>query len=119
MGGKVIELYVGRERRMYKAQLELATGHPKSPESIIRGLCKLIQELPSDARRLWDAAKSREFDIGIEAPELIGYYWCSLGPTVIKASSDIKAFVTITIYGPMKTVGKPGKSASSVEKTPA
>ena len=112
MGENIVVLYVGRERRMFKAQLELAIGHPKSPESAIRRYCELIRELPAEARELWDAAKSREFDVGIEAPGPMQYYWFSVAPTVIKAASEINAFITVTIYGPMKTARKPRKALS-------
>lgn len=102
MGEKFHLLYVGRERRMYKAQLELGSGNPKSPEAAIRKYCELIRELPAQARELWDTARSREFDVGIEAPGTMRYYWFSVAPTVIKAASEINAFITVTIYGPMK-----------------
>jgi hypothetical protein len=87
---------------MYKAQLELATGNPKSPEAAIRRYCALIRELPPETRKLWDSAKSREFDVGIEAPGPMQYYWFSVAPKVIKAASEINAIITVTIYGPMK-----------------
>jgi hypothetical protein len=101
---------------MYKAQLELAVGHPKSPESAIRRFCELIRELPTEARELWDSARSREFDVGIEAPGTMQYYWFSVAPTVIKAASEINAFVTVTIYGPMKRAKVPSKSRKVTSK---
>ncbi|MGA2351281.1 MAG: hypothetical protein ABSF70_12675 [Terracidiphilus sp.] len=112
MGDKIIELYVGREGRMFKAQLELASRHPKSPESAIREYCKLIQELPQAARELWDSARVREFDIGIEAPKATKFYWFSIAPTVIKAASEINAYIVVTIYGLMKKARKPRKAVS-------
>lgn len=115
MGDKIRKLYVGRERRMFKAQLELAA-QPKSPESAVRGYCKLIQQLPQAARELWDAARTREFDIGIEAPAATKFYWFSIAPTVIKASSEVNAFIVVTIYGPAKLVRKSRKVASSLER---
>ena len=118
MGDKIKRLYVGRERRMFKAQLELAA-QPKSPESAVRGYCKLIQELPPAARKLWDTARTREFDIGIEAPAATKFYWFSIAPTVIKASSEINAFIVVTIYGPAKLVRKSRNCASSLEKSSA
>jgi hypothetical protein len=111
MGDKIKRLYVGREWRMFKAQLELAV-QPKSPESAVREYCKLIQELPQEARKLWDAARTREFDIGIEGPRTTKFYWFSIAPTVIKASSEINAFIVVTIYGPAKLVRRPRKTAS-------
>jgi len=118
MGDKIKRLYVGRERRMFKAQLELAA-QPKSPESAIRGYCKLIQELPKVARELWDAARTREFDIGVEAPVATKFYWFSIAPTVIKASSEINAFIVVTIYGPAKLARKSRKAAPSLERRSA
>ncbi len=112
MGNKITKLYVGREKRMFTAQLELAI-QPKSPESAIRIFCKLIQGLPHEARILWDASRVREFDIGIEAPRNAKFYWFSIAPKVIKASSEINTFIVVTIYGPMKTVRKPRKIASA------
>lgn len=114
MGKKIVVLYVGRERRMHKAQLELAIGHPKSPESAIRKYCELIRQLPVDARELWDTAKSRELDIGIEAPGSMRYYWFSVAPMVTKAASEIGAVITVTVYGPMKKAKIPGKSRKPV-----
>jgi hypothetical protein len=114
MGKKIIALYVGRERRMYKAQLELAVGNPKSPESAIRGYCKLIQELPAEVRKLWNTARSREFDVGIGAPERMQYYWFSIAPTVIKAASEIDAYISVTVYGPMKRASKLRKVAPPI-----
>jgi len=113
LGDKVIDLYVGRERRMYKAQLELMQQRHKSPESTIRRFCDLIRELPAEARELWDNARSREFDVGIEAPGPLHYYWFSLAPTVIEAAAEIDAYVTVTIYGPMKNARKTIKASSS------
>ncbi len=109
MGEKVIALYQGRERKMYKAQLELGGRNPRSPDAAIRGYCDLIRELPAEARELWDTAKSREFDVGIEAPGPMQYYWFSIAPTVTKAASEFDAFITVTIYGPMKRAKAPGK----------
>jgi hypothetical protein len=112
LGDKVIDLYVGRERRMYKAQLELMQQRHKSPESAIRRFCELIRELPAEARELWDTARSREFDVGIEAPGQLHYYWFSLAPTVIKTASEIDAYITVTVYGPMENARAPIKAPS-------
>jgi hypothetical protein len=109
MGEKFQLLFAGRERRMYKAQLELEGANPKSPEAAIRRYCELIRQLPAQARELWDTARSREFDVGIEAPGPTHYYWFSVAPSVIKAAAEINAFITVTIYGPMKGAKAPGK----------
>jgi hypothetical protein len=74
MGQKVSLSYVGLESRTYRAHMDLAIGNPKSPESAILQYCKVVQELPPEARDLWNTAKTRTFDIGIEAPKRDSYY---------------------------------------------
>ncbi len=116
MGDKTIVLYVGRVKRHHEAHLELvgsplpADRHPKSPGMLILRFCRLIQELPPQARRLWDAAKTRTLDIGIEAPGPKAYYWSSISSKTLKAASEINAQIAVTAYGPMKRAKVPAKS---------
>ncbi|MGA3372721.1 MAG: hypothetical protein ABSC48_13275 [Terracidiphilus sp.] len=116
MGKKVIVLHVGRFKRTYEAHLELSGSplpqvrHPKSPEMLILGFCRLVQELPPGARELWDSAKTRTFDIGIEAPGPSNCYWSAISPKALRAASEINAHIAVTVYGPMKRAKVPGKS---------
>lgn len=66
-GKKVIDLYVGRERRGYSTHLELAGLQKPSADSAILAFCTLIRGLPKKERELWNGAKSREFSVGVEA----------------------------------------------------
>src|ERR1700740_1107749 len=66
-GKKVIDLYVGRERKGYSTHLELAGLRKPSADSTIRAFCALIRALPKKERELWNGAKSREFSVGVEA----------------------------------------------------
>jgi hypothetical protein len=65
-GRRVCVLYTGKQRRTYEAHLELA-GQPKSADAGIRGLAALIGALPEAERKLWDTARTRDFNIGVEA----------------------------------------------------
>src|SRR5271157_2199944 len=60
-------LYVGRLQRTYEAHIELAGGNPKSANAAIRAFATLISALPRAQRALWDTAKTREFNIGVQA----------------------------------------------------
>src|SRR5437868_4051787 len=66
-GKKVIALYVGHERRMYSAHLELAAVQKPSADSTIRAFCTLVRALRKTERELWNGAKTREFSIGVQA----------------------------------------------------
>jgi hypothetical protein len=120
MGKKVIVLHVGRFKRTYEAHLELSGSplpqvrHPKSPEALIIEFCRLIEELPPAARKMWEAAKTRTFDIGIKAPGPSSCYWSSISPEALRAASEINAQIAVTVYGPMKRAKATSKSRKAV-----
>jgi hypothetical protein len=66
LGQKVMVLYVGRIRRTHRAHLELAKS-TKTADATIRGFCALIEALPKVERHLWNAARVRDFNIGVQA----------------------------------------------------
>lgn len=103
LGDKVIDLFVGRVKRTYEAHLELAAWkRDQSPTWVILGLCKVIKALPPSKRRLWNAAKTKSFDIGIEAPRKGSHYWSAVAPEAVRAAAELGAQIAITVYGPMK-----------------
>ena len=104
-GKKVLIYYLGREFGLNKARLTLVREH-KSPDSDILALCKLIKSLPPPERALWDSAKSRSFDIGIEAPAKGSYYWSAISPKAVREAAEVNAQIDMTVYGPMKTKGR-------------
>jgi hypothetical protein len=110
MGEDVFVLYVGRVKRHYEAHLEWNGSHmpPKShqssPELLILKFYKLVQRLKPEARALWDTARTRSFDIGIEGPKRGGHYWTAISSEAIRAASEVNAQIAITVYGPMKTI---------------
>ena len=108
LGSKVHVHYLGKEFGLFKAYLELAA-QPKTPESWILRYCKLIQKLPTSELAAWNAAKSRSFDIGIEAPKRGSHYWVAVGSDAVRAASEVGAQIAISVYGPMKTVRKAKK----------
>ena len=117
LGNDVSILFVGRVRRTYEAHLELRYSHKKTPSKIIQSLCKLIEMLPSDARQLWDEARLRTFDIGIDAPSRNGYFRSAISPEAVIAAAKIGAQIAITVYGPMKVPEtSKGKRTAQVAK---
>jgi len=104
-GSKVRVHYLGKEFRLFKAYLDIVE-QAKSPKTSILRYCRLIQRLPPQERAIWDAAKSRSFDIGIEAPNAGAYYWSAVSSEAIHAAAEVDAQIAISVYGPMKTVGR-------------
>ena len=86
MGEKVDVLYVGRYKRTYRAHLELAgSGLSESADSTIRQFCALIRTLPRAAVALWNAAKVRDFNIGVQAGTHPNSYEIALAPETVRA----------------------------------
>jgi hypothetical protein len=100
-GRKVIEIWVGKVRRTYEAHLELGWTKKQNPTSIIVRFCRLIESLKPDNRQLWDAAKTKSFDIGIHAPTRNHHYWSAVSREAVRAAADVGAQIAFTIYGPM------------------
>jgi len=115
LGNKVIEMWVGRVRRTYEAHLEVTWEPRKTPSSTILRFCKLINTLPPAKRRLWNAAKSKSLDVGIEAPKRNRHFWSAVSPEAVSAAAEVGAQIAITIYGPMK-VSKPKKKRAAPAK---
>jgi hypothetical protein len=62
-------------------------------------LLRWVQELPPTARRSWNAASRRVFDIGIQAGlEPHETHW-TIPPTHVAALAKVKAEIVLTVYG--------------------
>jgi hypothetical protein len=113
LGDEVIDLWVGRVRRTYEAHLEVGWEPRKTPSSIILRFCTLIRGLPATKRKLWNAAKVKSFDIGVEAPESNRHYWSAVSPEAVRAAAEVGAQIAITIYGPMKVAKQSKKKRAA------
>jgi hypothetical protein len=100
LGKKVLVCYVGLDRRTYVAHIELASGNPKSADAAIRRFCVLIGALPKAARELWDTAKTREFNIGVQAATQPYSWEMALSCETVEAAAKLKARIGFTVYAP-------------------
>lgn len=104
-GRKVIALFVGRERRKYSAHLEVARTTPRSTaDSTIRTFCALIRGLPRTERDRWNAAKVRDFSIGIQAGKEPNPCDFAIEAETLQAVSELDARIVITIYASEQSI---------------
>jgi hypothetical protein len=101
LGRRVLVLFAGRIRRTYVAHLELAR-ITTTPDSSIRGFCTLIKALPKTGRGLWNAAKARDFSIGVQAAMQPASSDFVVAAETVKAASEIGARIVFTVYAPAK-----------------
>ncbi len=100
-GDKVCVLYAERRGRTYTASLEVAK-LTKDADSTIRAFCALIASLPKPARKIWDGAKTRDFNIGIQAELKPHVHEIALAAGTVKAVAELNARIVITVYAPEK-----------------
>jgi hypothetical protein len=60
----------------------------------------LIAALPRQAAELWKAAKSRDFNIGVQAAMQPRSYEMPLAAEIVKAASKVNARIVLTVYAP-------------------
>jgi len=65
-GERVFVLFSGRRNGRHALFVEITRAR-KGPDGIINAFCALIEGLPPENRKQWDAACRKEFDIGFEA----------------------------------------------------
>jgi hypothetical protein len=99
---KVDVLYVGKWRgRQYAACLEVAgSGYKADSERLVRRFVKMIKALPRRERKLWDRARSREFNIGIEVAAKAKAFELRLDGDTLDAIRSVDGTIVVTVYAP-------------------
>lgn len=108
LGNKAYALYVGRDKRTFCAHLEL-TKIAKTADSAIRGFCALIEALPKAERDLWNGAKVRDFNVGVQAAAQPHCCEFAVAAETVRSVSKLGARIVFTVYAP----DEPRKQATS------
>ena len=113
-GDRVHVLHNGPYQEMtYLLALEIYAGDDEDPESVIEAFCDLIEKLTGKAKKAWQKAKARRFDIGIESgtevPKQKFTPLClALSTRTLARLAALGGEVVITVYPPApKAVAKP------------
>ena len=67
LGRRIGIHYVGDEGKQYGAHFSLAHSWGKDADTLTRQLATLVTTLPGPARRLWDNARVKDFNVGIQS----------------------------------------------------
>src|SRR5262249_59541237 len=102
-GRKVFALYVGKWGRRYAAHLEVAGSWENADaDRLIRRFVAMIEALPPKARKHWDAAQSKAFNVGIEAANASPTLEVRLPPGNITAGVRVNGSIAIHVYAPTR-----------------
>ena len=103
-GRAVSVLYVGRQGRLYGAHFELVDSYRKDADTLMRAFVDLIRGLPPSVRQLWDGAKSRDFNVGIQSALKPHCHEMRLSVETLDAVCRVGGSVVITTYAPTPEV---------------
>jgi hypothetical protein len=100
LGEHVFDLHTGPLGTGFQAHLELSGEAimPKDAETAIQGFVALLTHLAPDAKRLWDGATKRDFNIGIQGGATPHAFETALLPQTLAAVAGLGARVVITVY---------------------
>ena len=113
-GEDVVVLHQSTSRELFTASFEVAgSGCSGDAEGAINSLCLLVENLPADARRLWDECCTRVFDIGYESGDSPRSFRSILHPATVIRMAALGAAIVITIYPHMKGDTEPAVVPSS------
>jgi hypothetical protein len=101
-GKRVIVLYVGGERRRYRAHFEVRESFKRNADAdkFVRRFVELIRGLPPGARRLWNGASKRDFNIGIQSASKPHSHELRLAADTLKQVAAVGGSIVVTTYAP-------------------
>lgn len=98
IGGAVVVLHGGpitRRRFMLRMESQRETANP---DTAARDLCKVIERLSARGRELWDAASSKEFNVGFELATRVRAVETRLKLETVQRIVALGATVAFTCY---------------------
>jgi hypothetical protein len=95
----VFELHRGRIGRLQWVHLEVVR-QTKTLDATLRELVRLVRGLSPAAKRVWRAARRRDFNIGIQAGPTPKSSELAIEPATVQAVASLGGRLVITVYAP-------------------
>lgn len=97
-GDDVYNLYCGEAQGHYLATFELRGASGTDPDSIIYSFCRSIESFDNEAKKLWESAFTKVFDIGYEGGSELSSYSSEIRVGTIERVALLGASIRVTIY---------------------
>lgn len=97
LGNGAMVLHSGPIGRRHLLRVESSRSR-RTPDSAVRDLCRAIEALPSEVRRVWDDAEKKEFNVGFELKTDLREVQVPLKPETVKRIAGLGATVAFTCY---------------------
>jgi hypothetical protein len=98
MGKAVLVLYSGPGSGKRRLLCLESSRWPNTPDAAARALCSAVERLSVRARKLWDRARRKEFDVGYELRIGVRALQVALQPETLKRIVALGATVAFTCY---------------------
>ena len=98
LGGKLFELYSGRIGSLYHAHYEVSGCTPRTASKAIHALADAIEALDAPARRAWNTAKLRDFNIGVELERGVRMIELALDDDATRRVTALGGRIVFTAY---------------------
>ena len=97
----VFELFTGRVRGLSRAHYEVHSRN-HTPDAIARDLVRIVEQLSRPARRCWDRARVRDFNIGIQSSVASTPHMLELPveAKTVAAIAKLGGRIVVTVYAP-------------------
>ena len=107
LDGQLFELFAGRLRSLYRVHYE-TKGCARDASATIRELVAVIEGLGPPARRAWDAAVMRDFNVGAELERGVRSVDLAIEPDVVRQVAGLGGRIVFTAYQ-VAAMGRPVK----------
>lgn len=97
LDGQLFELFAGRIRSLYRVHFE-TQGCARDASATIRELVAVIEALGAPARRAWDAATLRDFNVGAELERGVRAIELAIEPDVVRQVAALGGRIVFTAY---------------------
>jgi hypothetical protein len=100
LGAQVSDLHTGPLGDGFQSHLEIALREdlPSDADATIQEFVKLLRQLPLAAKKLWDGATQRDFNIGIQAGTHPHAFMFALTAQTLADVVQLGAQVVMTVY---------------------
>ena len=96
---RMFQLYKGRYGGMARANFEV-NKITLTADATIKEIVRVVEGLGPAARRCWDKAHAREFDVGIQAGMKPPTIAVEIDPKTVQAVAALDGRIVITVYAP-------------------
>jgi hypothetical protein len=97
--GKLFDLFRGRLHGLYCAHFEVL-GPAGDANKAIHGLAAAIEALPAPARRAWDRALQRDFNVGVELARRMDMLELAIERDAVERVAALGGRIVFTAYQP-------------------